>query len=67
MGTVFENYLSTSGHLPLEAVGESLEALCISDMLTGRRQNHGGTGNLLLTQLACKLRRPRRAVYNEGK
>lgn len=54
-GTVFENYLSTSGHLPLEAVGESLEALCISDMLTGRRQNHGGTGNLLLTQLACEL------------
>jgi DNA polymerase III delta prime subunit len=54
-GTVFENYLSTSGHLPLAAVGESLEALCISDLLTGRRQNYGGAGNLLLTQLACEL------------
>ncbi|KAF5101268.1 hypothetical protein D0Z00_000938 [Geotrichum galactomycetum] len=54
-GTVFENYLSTSGHLSLAAVGESLEALSISDLLTGTRQNYGGAGNLLLTQLACEL------------
>lgn len=54
-GTIFENYLNTSGHLPIEAIGESLESLCVSDLLTGRTQNYGGAGNLLLTQLACEL------------